>query len=142
MKTTLTALLLLLSGMVMGQMTIPPAKGDRASYYLIGDVWESSYNNKHSGFVLQTFRSHNHKSIWIQELSMGDHEMERLMKFISSLPKAEACCKTMVSKRGDNVWEISSFEIHGPDFYNVPIGEDTLPDIYYLMDNIRKFYNQ
>ena len=75
---TVLCTVLIYSG-AMAQITIEPSKGDRFSYYLNGDVWESSMTHK-TEFVLKVFMADDiGKSVWIQNFSLNEKEFIKLM---------------------------------------------------------------
>ncbi len=136
--TLLCAVLLFSSA--SAQFTLEPSKGDRFSYFLNGDVWEISLTLK-SEFALKKFISPDgYSSTWIQNLSMTEINLKKLMEYLDNLPNINVGGKTMSSRAGEDNWVLDSFKIYSSDYYEKPVGEDTPPDLQYLMKMIRLYF--
>lgn len=119
-----------------GQISIPPAKGDRYSYFLNGDIWETSISHK-SEFVLKMYTNGEYTSVWIQNLSMSEGRFKKLMACVDSLDNIVVGGVTRSAPTGTEDWEICSFEIYGCDDDAEYIPLNSPPDIFNLMKMLR-----
>ena len=126
----------LISSSACGQFTLEPAKGDRYSYYLNGDVWETDISHK-SEFVLKMYTDGEYTSVWIQNLSMSEGRFKKLMACVDSLDNIVVGGVTRSAPTGTEDWEICSFEICGCDdgVEYIPLNSPT--DIFHLMKTLR-----
>lgn len=133
MKRLLTISIAFIFVSMNAQLSIPPAKGDRFNYFLIGDVWVTSYSHNHSGFAVKVFKSDDRESTWIQNLGMKESQFIMLMKYINSLPELTAGQPSKVLEKGSDEWVVDSFHIYDDYFDN--------PDIKYLLSEIKIYFN-
>ena len=141
-KLLLILPIFLISILAYSQISILPSKGDRFSFCLNGDVWETKITIK-SKFVLKVFISlEGEKHIWIQNLSLKENELIALMKYIDLLPNINVGAKTKSTNIGSRDWKLDSFHIHGGDYYEKPVGEDIPPDLFYLRKKIKEYYKK
>jgi hypothetical protein len=139
-KLLFIAILTIFAFSLVAQITLEPSKGDRFSYYLNGDVWESSIALK-SEFALKVYASEVvGKHVWILNFSLKEKEFIELMEFVDSLDKINVENKTHWSENGSDVWFLSSFSIYGHDYYTVPANEVSPPDLDYLMKKIKSHF--
>jgi hypothetical protein len=127
---------ILISQSAWGQISIPPAKGDRYSYFLNGDVWETNISHK-SEFVLKVYSDGEYTGVWIQNLSMSKGRFIKLMNCVDSLDNIVVGGVTRSAPTGTEDWEICLFEVYGcaDDAEYIPLNSP--PDIFYLMKMIR-----
>ena len=121
---------------------LEPSKGDRFSYFLNGDVWETEITYK-SKFALQVFSDNHSMSVWIQNLSMSNEKFLNLRNYINSLPEFLVSGMTASYTEGKNDYKEESFTIYGCDGGNkeyIPLNSP--PDIHCLMKKIREYYNK
>ena len=127
-KLTITILALCLScwlaGFLPAQISIPPAKGDRASYYLInsewgegGLVWVTDFDYS-SPVILKSFRDTEVESYWIQKLNMKTSEFEKLMEYLKK-NDIGIYGTTREAKQGSDDYQLSAFDIDCPDVNKV-----------------------
>ena len=126
----------LFSNCAWGQFSLAPSKGNRYSYFLNGDVWETSISHK-SEFVLKMYTDGEYTSVWIQNLSMSEGRFKKLMACVDSLDNIVVGGVTKSAPFGTEDWEICSFEIYGCDDDAEYIPLNSPPDIFYLMKALR-----
>ena len=139
-KLLLIIIILVLHVNVFAQFTIKPSKGDRFSYFLNGDVWEATLTIK-SEFALKRFIStDNFSSTWILNLSLTEKELISLKDYLDKLPDINIGTETMMSNSGEDNWRLNSFKIHSSDYYENSVGEDTPPNLQYIMKMIQLYF--
>ena len=137
-KLTLTILALCLScglaGFLPAQISIPPAKGDRASYYLVnsewgegGLVWETNFDYS-SPIILKSFRDSDIESYWVEKLSMKTSEFKQLMEYLE--------------KNNVGIWGITKEAKQGSDDYQLSAFGIDCPDVNKVKDTIKNFFTK
>lgn len=103
-----------------GQISIPPAEGDRASYYLVnsqwgsgGLVWETEFNYT-SPIILKSFRDTENESYWIQNLNMKTKEFKEFLEYMQNNNIGTNGYGS--TSNDDGEYELDSFEIYFEDF--------------------------
>lgn len=133
--TLVVGLSFLLAGFLptYGQgFTLEPAKGDRASYYLVnsqwgegGLVWESDFDYS-SPIILKSFRNTETESYWIQKLNMKTGEFEKLKKYLEKNNIGIGGI-TREAERGSNNYQLSAFDIY---FEDINKTKDTIKNFF------------
>lgn len=128
--------IILFSSSAWGQTSLVPNKGDRYSYFLNGDVWETNSSYK-SEFVLKVYSNDDYKSVWIQNLSMSEDRFKKLMSCVNSLDNIVVGGVTRSAPIGTEDWEICSFDIYSCEDNSNYIPLNSPSDIFYLMKILR-----
>lgn len=123
------------------QISIPPSKGDRMSYFLNGDVWETDITHK-SKFALKVFISDGRQSVWIQNFSLPEKTLNKLMVYIGTLPGIATGGERRSAPSGTENWVLDSFEIWYIDKDgNIPVNQKVgAIDMYSLRTKIAAFF--
>jgi len=125
---------------MFAQFTLMPSKGDRFSYFLNGDVWETSLTIK-SEFALKRFiGTDGFSSTWILNLSLTEKEIISLKDYLEKLPDINIGAEAMMSRSGEGNWQLNSFGIYSSDYYEKPVNEGTPPDLQYIMKMIKLYF--
>lgn len=122
----------LLAGFLPAQISIPPAEGDRASYYLVnsewgkgGLVWETDFDYS-SPIILKSFRDTEIEHFWIQKLSMKTNEFKKLMEYLEKNNIGIGGI-TKEAERGSDNYQLSAFDIY---FEDINKARDTIKNFF------------
>jgi hypothetical protein len=122
-------------------ISIAPSKGDRMDFFLNGDVWETNITHK-SKFALKVFISDGRQSVWIQNFSLPETTLNKLMEYIGKLPGIATGGVTKSAPSGTENWVLDSFEIWYIDKDgSIPVNQNVgVIDMYSLRTKIAAFF--
>ena len=122
----------LLAGFLPAQISIPPAEGDRASYFLVnsewgegGLVWETEIDYS-SPIILKSFRDTGSEHYWIQKLNMKTSEFKKLMEYLEKNNVGIGGI-TREAERGSDDYQLSAFDIY---FIDINKAKDTIKNFF------------
>lgn len=145
MKNLLLITLITLSLTGMGQgITLAPADGDRFSYFLDGDVWNTdlSYCKSVPKFVIHVFVSpEGRQHVWFDNFYLKEWQVYQIEEYIDKLSNIAVSGRTF-SKKNDDVGEslFSSFNIYYKNNTTQQIESDKAVDLNYLLRKIKEHF--
>ena len=141
MKKAILILIMIVSTNLNAQINIPPSPGERHDYFLNGNKWETYISTNKIKFALKTFDDGENYSMWILNLGLKESELKKLANYLDQLPELNIMMNSKVSSDNGKTWYVDSFEIHGKDVYEMPVGKETKPDLNLVMEKIRYYFN-
>ena len=141
MKKAILILTMIVSTNLIAQINIPPSPGERHSYFLNGNEWETYISSSKIKFALKTFDDGESYSMWILNFSLKESELKKLANYLDQLPELNIIMNSKTSSDNGKTWYVDSFEIHGKDVYEMPVGKETKPNLNLVMEKIRHYFN-
>ena len=121
------------------QDTVVTANGDKYTYYLNANIF-SQFRNSKTKLAVELFASNEgDKSVWLQNISLKEVELKRLMNYIDSIPNLAVGARTYEEHM------LSSFEIYSNDNTNkdfIPMNKygNRAIDIIQIQNKIKEFF--